>query len=280
MNKRIADLLLLTTAILWGLGYIGTDILIAQGMSPFVLIASRFLIASILLTILFFKKIELTRYNIFATLIVGLFLFLGFMFQTFAIDITSTTNVSIITGLNIIFIPFILFIFFKRKILFKNIISVLLTIVGIYILTGGLNDINYGDILTVVCALFFGLHIVSIGYFSKRVEIYTLVIGQMLVTSFLSFMMIIAFQIDFSKEIMNVSPLVLLFVGLVPSALCFLFQNLGIKYTDESRAGIILATESLWGAFFAVILLGEVMTINIFLGALLMSIAVIVEELK
>ncbi len=62
--------------------------------------------------------------------------------------------------------------------------------------------------------------------------------------------------------------------------MCFLLQNIGLKYVDESKGSIILNTESLWGAIFAIIILSEPFEIAIVIGGLLMFSAVLLDEIN
>ncbi len=279
MTERKADLLLLITAIFWGFGYMAVDILLGQGMNPFSLIGLRFLIASIFLSIIFYKKLKFSLKDIKASIFVGLALFLAFATQTVAMNYTTTTNVSFITGINVVFVPILLFLFFKKKVEKKQILSVLIAVVGLAFLTGGMTDLNSGDIGALICAFFFGLHIVLISFYSKKVDIIKLSIGQMFITAILSFVVVMLLDVNLINEI-SINLKVLIFTGLVPSALCFLLQNIGLKYTDSSRGSIILSTESLWGALFAIIFLSEPFTFSILIGGIIMFLAILVSEIK
>lgn len=280
MNVKTANLLLLITAIFWGMGYIGTDILVDEGMSSISIIGMRFLIASILLIIIFFKKLKFDKVSLIGSFIIGLVLFLSFLAQTLGMENTTTTKVSFITGSNVVFVPLIMFVLYRKKIEIKHLISVLLTIIGLAFLTGGMTDFNYGDFLTFICAFFFGLHIVLINHYSKKIDIYMLAIGQMFVVSLLSFIIAPFFHTNIIYETQNINFIVLLLVGIIPSALCFLLQNIGLKYTDPGKGSIILATESLWGGIFAISFLGEPLNLSIVIGGIILFTAVLVDEIK
>lgn len=280
MTERKAELMLLVVGILWGLGYIGVDQLLAGGMKPYTVIGTRFLIAVIFLGAIFGRKLNFKRSEFTNIFIIGLTLFLAFAFQTVAMNYTTTTNVSFITGINIVFVPFIAAVILKNKIKKNNILAAIIGFAGLGILTGGISSFVSGDVLTLVSAFLFALHIVLIGKYAQDMDVIKLAIGQMAVCSLLAF--IIAFSIGepVVESTINMNPVLLLFVGIVPSALCFLGQNVGLKYTDEAKGSLILATESLWGAVFAIILLGEVFTWNIAIGAMVMLLAIVIDEIK
>lgn len=280
MTERKAELMLLVVGILWGLGYIGVDQLLAGGMKPYTVIGTRFLIAVIFLGAIFWRKLNFKKSELANIFIIGLTLFLAFAFQTVAMNYTTTTNVSFITGINIVFVPFIAAVILKNKIKKNNILAAVIGFAGLGILTGGISSFVSGDVLTLVSAFLFALHIVLIGKFAQDMDVINLAIGQMAVCSILAF--IIAFSIGepVVQSTININPVLLLFVGIVPSALCFLGQNVGLKYTDEAKGSLILATESLWGAVFAIILLGEAFTWNIAIGAMVMLLAIVIDEIK
>lgn len=279
MSIKKAELLLSLTAIFWGMGYIGADILLQSGMSPVGIVGSKFLIASIFLVVLFRKKLKYNKLSILASLYIGAILYFAFVFQTTAMEYTSTTNVSFFTGINVVFVPILLYIVFKEKIKLKNVLAVTLTIFGIYLLTGKFNEFHFGDFLAIICSFFYAVHILLISYYSKKCDIYQIAIGQMIVVTILSFLTFPLLNINIVTEISNINIWVLLFVGIVPTAICFLMQNIGLKYIDESRGSIILATESLWGAVFAIIFLGEPFTLLILIGGFVMYSAVLLDEI-
>ncbi len=280
MTERRAELLLLTVGILWGFGFISTGMLLTAGMGPFTLVGIRFIIAVIFLSAIYYKRLKIKKGEIGRLMIIGMALYFGFAGQTMAMNYTSTTNVSFITGLNIVFVPFAAYFISNKKIEMKNIIAAIIAMAGLYFLTGGMQGLATGDILALFGAFCFAIHIGLIGKYAKDIDIIKLAVWQMFFCSVLGF--ITAFVINepviYSISTMNIW--VALFTGLFPSALCFLGQNVGLKYTDEAKGSLILATESLWGAIFAIILLGEAFGINIIYGSILMILAIVIDELK
>ncbi len=280
MKEKQAELLLLLVGVMWGLGYIGVDTLLAGEMGPFTLIGSRFLIAVIFLTAIYYKRLKLKTNELGKLLLIGIVLFLAFATQTIAMNYTSTTNVSFITGINIIFVPFIATFLSNKELEIRNVVAAVIGVIGLSFLTGGLSKFQLGDLLAVVGAFFFALHIGLIGKLAREIDIIKLAVWQMFICSILAFMFAFIIQEQVVTSIVHVNVKVMLFTGIVPSALCFLGQNIGIKYTSEAKGSLILATESLWGAFFAIILLNEAFSINMIYGAILMIIAISIDEIN
>ncbi len=279
MKERYAEFILLAVGILWGFGYIAVDLLV-NDMGAFTLIGMRFLIASIFLGAIYFKRLKLLSGELFKVSIVGAALFVAFAFQTVAMTQTSTTNVSFITGMNVIFVPVIAFVISKHQLEVKNIVAAVLAVIGLSFLTGGLSQFQLGDLLALACAFFFALHIALIGKFATGVDIIKLAIWQMFICAVLSLLVAVIVGESIVPSIKIVDWRLLLFTGIVPSALCFLGQNIGLKYTSEAKGSLILNTESLWGAIFAIILLQEVFTINLIFAAVLMIAAILIDEIN
>lgn len=280
MSERRAELLLLVVGILWGLGYIGTKELLDGGMPPYTVIGIRFLIAVIFLVVIFRKQLTISKKEITSIAIIGTTLFLAFAFQTVAMNHTSTTNVSFITGINIVFVPFIAIFLLGNKLKKNNLIAALIGTTGLAILTGGIRSFAPGDFLALICAFLFALHMVLIAKYAKDSNVITIAIGQMFVCSILAFFVAFLRGEAVIQTTIDANIFTLLFVAIVPSALCFLGQNIGLKYTNESKGSLILATEALWGAVFAILILGEQFTFNIAIGAVIILIAIFIDEIK
>ena len=118
----------------------------------------------------------------------GLFNFLAYSTQTYALYYTDSSIVAFITGLNVVLVPIIAFFIFKKRISIFSVIGVILAATGIYFLTlnNNLNGIGLGEILTFICAVFVALHINYTDIFSKKYNIYTLVTFQFLTISIFS----------------------------------------------------------------------------------------------
>jgi drug/metabolite transporter (DMT)-like permease len=179
--KYLNEILLLVVAIIWGSGFIASKIALNAGATPILMLVLRFLTASVILSIVFYKHLKLiSKEDIFGGFIVGLFLFLGFIFQTIGIKYTTPSKNAFLTGVNVIIVPFICWFIYKKKPSIKSFLSTFICLIGIGLLTLDTTiGFNIGDLLTLICAVFFALHIVSNGYFSKKIHPINLTILQM-----------------------------------------------------------------------------------------------------
>jgi len=242
-----ADLALLLTAIIWGTGFIATQYAIDSNMSASLILLFRFSIASIVLLILFFKKIkEITKEEFKYGMIAGIFLFSGFYSQTVGLKFTTPSNNAFITATYVIMVPFITLVFFKKKPRLKLIFLSFLIFLGVAILTYSPTkgvSLSKGDLLTFLCAFFFALHISYLDIVSKKVNVIKMTFMQMATATFLSLIVFGLFDhftitnVDFSKGFISV-----LYLGLFSTCLCFLIQTFAQKqlYFFQLRLCLVL----------------------------------------
>ena len=278
--KGLGDILLFIAAIAWGGGFVGVSRAL-DTLSPFYMIAIRFGIASILMIIIFLKKfISIKKADVLPGLILGTFLFFGFAGQTLGACFISVGKLSFLTALNVIIVPFIAFFIFKEQIKKYNLIAAFIAIIGFGFLN--LNEevglgIGIGELLAILGAVFFALHISTLGQYVGEIDAIALAILQMITCCVLGLICALIFEQP-PKEITMDMAVPVVYLGVFSSFLAFLCQTIGQKYTSSSRAAIILCMESVFGTALSVFILKEVLTIEMIIGALLILIAVIVAE--
>lgn len=280
-KAKIADLSLILVAIIWGSGFIFVKVALDAGITPLVTLSVRFTVASVILALIFYKKImTITKKDILYGFIIGLFLFGGFAFQTIAMQYTTPSKNAFLTSVNVVIVPFLVIIITKEKPRINSFISAGLCLCGIALIT--LNKslvLSYGDLLTLVCAFLFAAHIVSVGIFIKKSDPIKLSVIQMIVAAVLSISVSIVFE-DFTCISDGKGMFSVLYLGLACTALCFLIQNVAQKYTSSTKASIILSTEAVFGTIFSVIIFKEELTINMIMGFIVIFIAIIIAESK
>lgn len=166
-NSKVADLALLVTAVIWGTGFIGTEYAIATGASTSLIITMRFLMAGIILGIVYFKQLKtIDKGTLKVGVIAGLMLFAGFYLQTFGQARTTVSNSSFITATNVVMVPFIVWFFTKVKPQTKYFVLGAMALLGSAILTVNLAEgvsFQVGDIFVFASAVCFALHIAYLG---------------------------------------------------------------------------------------------------------------------
>ena len=217
-----------------------------------------------------------------AGVFIGMILFFGFLFQTLGLEKSSAGKSAFLTASYVAFVPLITLIVTKQKPDKYNIFAVVLMIIGIFLLTIDLKSgfyIEKYDILSLIGAVFWGLHVSMVGIFSKKHDPMLLVMLQMMsagVLSGISMMILGGGGFVIEKE----SVFGLLYLGVVCSAITFAIQNVAQKYTNSTHASIIMSLEAVFGTVFGILLLNESFTYQILLGFVVIFIALVMAETK
>lgn len=188
MNSKIADGLLLVVAIIWGGGFPAVELAMESGMGAAQLTALRFVIAAVGMVIGFFKALKsIKKIDVMGGVLAGIFLFIGFSFQTIDMQYTTTSKNAFIMSTYILLVPLLGVIFFKRRLTVTQWTGILLMVLGISFLSLEKDfSMNLGDILTLICAVGFAVQIVITGLFSHRCNSYCLNTVQMMTVAVLS----------------------------------------------------------------------------------------------
>ncbi|ERI92467.1 putative membrane protein [Clostridiales bacterium oral taxon 876 str. F0540] len=275
-----ADSALLLVAVFWGGGFVAVKDAVTS-ITPFYMIGIRFLLSSLILGIIFFKKVKnLTKKDIKIGTIVGVFLFLAFAAQTAGAQYTTAGKQAFLTGTNVVIVPFLAWLIYKHKPDIYSAAASILVLIGIGLLT--LKEgfaINFGDALTLACALFFAIHITCLGYFAKKTDTIILTVTQMAAASLMAFICAFIFEPPL-KNIPKEAAGSMVYIVIFSTMLAFFIQTTAQKYTTESHAAIILCLESVFGSILAVIFLGDVFTKNMIIGCILIFSGILISETK
>ena len=282
MKKYIGEIGLLTTAIIWGSGFIGTKMALDGGLTPIQTLTLRFLIGSIILGIVFYKKIKenISKESLIAGALLGLFSFIGFATQTIGLLYTTVSKNAFITAANVVIVPFIGFILYRRKLDKIGIIGSFMALLGIGVLSLEPDlSVNFGDFLTFLCAIGFAFHIFFTGEFSSKYNSYVLTVTQFSVSFILSFsLQIITGQMQLQSS--PVGFMGALYLGLFSTAIAFLIQTICQSKVDQTKSAIILSTESVFGTIMSVIIFHEILTLRMILGCIIIFMSIIISETK
>lgn len=282
MKKYLGEIGLFGIAIIWGSGFIGTKLALDGGLSTVQTLTLRFFIASVMLGIIFYKKIKenISKESIIAGALLGLFSFVGFTTQTLGLVYTTVSKNAFITAVNVVIVPFIGFILYKRKLDKIGVISSFMALVGIAVLSLEADlSINFGDFLTFICAIGFAFHIFFTGEFSKKYNSYVLTVTQFVVAFLLSLILqTVTGETNFSAT--PVGFMGALYLGIFSTAIGFLLQTMCQSKVDQTRTAIILSTEAVFGTIMSVLIFHEVLTSRMVVGCIIIFVSIIVAETK
>ncbi len=286
MSKYKNELCLILVAMFWGLGFPATQIgLESFGVMEF--LAIRFWVASICLSILFFKTfIKIDKVNIKYGIILGIMLLSAYYVQTLGLTYTTASKNAFITATNVVFVPFLGLIFFKRKFDIYNILGAILTFIGIGFISYQKDfTINIGDVLTLMCAILYALHMIYIAEFQKKgADTKQIAIVQMYVVAILATTVVLLSgktlaPKDTGESIM-ISVICILYSGILATAIAFFLQMKVQEKLSETKTVIILSTEAVFGSLFSILIVHDKLEITTAIGCIIVLGAVLFTELK
>lgn len=276
MNKQLqANFLIVLVALFWGSTYFLTKMAVEE-LEPFNLTALRFGTAFIITALFFFKRIRnADRTVIKYSIILGVLAVIAVLSMTFGIQYTTASNAGFLISLSVVMIPLISVVVLKKKIKAKLLLSVVLATIGIVCLT--LNEqltINKGDILCILCATSFAVQVLIMERIPKTADSVAIGALQLGITA------VVNFILSFSLENFTVPRDfkvwgVIVILGVFCTAFCYIIQIYSLKNTSAIQAGIILSLEPVFSAIFAYIFLGELLSKQGYIGAILLFISVI-----
>ncbi len=282
MRKYLGEIGLILTALIWGMGFVASDISLNY-YTPIEALALRFSIAAICMSLIFFKKLKnINKTTLVHGILIGFFLYSAFLLQTIGLFYTTPSNNAFLTSINVVIVPFIAFVIYKRKIDIFTMTGAVLSIIGVGIISlkPGFS-INIGDFLTILCAVCFALHIFYTSEFLNRgTDPISLTILQMLTAATISIIIFFITKEPKSIPFEKSSFYAILYLGLISTTLAFFLQTVSQKYTSETKAAIFLSTESLFGTIFSVLILSEKLSFRALLGCFIIFAAVIISEVK
>ncbi len=280
MKKYLGILGLLTVTVIWGGGFVASDMAL-ETLSPFQIMVIRFLIAAVLMTLLGIKQIKtISREEIRCGFWLGAALFGGFALQIIALQYTTPSKNAFLTATNVVFVPFIALVIYRKKIEVRSLIGAVMALAGAGVLSLK-NDfsIGLGDGLTLLCAVCFALQIFLTGEYVGRIRPAVLNFLQMTTACVLSAAGLLLSG-DFTFAPSTRSLLAVLYLGVVSTTITYLLQTVSQKYVDETKSAIILSMEAVFGTFFSVLLLHENVTVRMLAGSALILAAVLVSEVS
>jgi len=278
---------MLLAAAIWGFAFVAQR----EGMEtmgPFLFNAARFFIGSAVLFPLVWylskknktptNKETSTKKLLIAGTIAGLFLFLASSFQQVGIQYTTAGKAGFITGLYIFFVPLI-GIFFGQRTGSGTWLGAFIAVIGLYLLS--INDdfsIARGDLLQLICAVFFAAHILVVGYVAKRMDPLKLSLIQYVVSGVLSFFIAIAIEVITWQMIVDTA-IPLLYAGVMSIGVGYTLQVVAQQHAKSSHAAIILGLEGAFAVLGGWLILDENLSTRGLIGCGLMLSGMFLSQL-
>lgn len=277
MSQRAkAEALLVIVTFIWG----STFVIVKGALndaSPLPFLALRFTVAGILLFFVL-KSGSMDRRAVVPGVILGAFLFGGYIFQTSGLTYTTPPKAAFITGFSVILVPLIMLLQGARM-NSANIAGGLLGLAGLYflVLPSGLSAVNRGDVLVLFGAISFALHIVLVGKYTLKFSFQHLVPLQILTVGAIS---IAALPFDRSLKLHWTGGLVLALTvtSILATAFAFSVQNWAQKYTPPAHTALIFALEPVFAAITSIVVVRERMGGKVIVGSGLILAGMVISE--
>ncbi len=280
----MADLLLLSVAVVWGSTFVVVKESIAS-VPVFSFLFLRFGIAflSLLPFVLFRRELRDPGYWR-AGFLLGTLYFAAFGTQTLGLLSVGASMSAFLTGLYVILVPFLLWAIFhhppKRYAFYASVLALF----GLWLLTSpdpGVLHLGPGEGFTLLCALLFALHIIATDRLTRRYDPLPLVTIQLLAVTLFSFLSSLTFEPSTWPAHFDESLLVaLLITGILATSYALLIQTWMQRYTTPTRTAIIFAMEPVSAAVFGIFVAGEHLTLLQILGGALIVAAMLLAEYK
>ena len=288
MSKTTSLLSALLCTFIWGTTFIAQDTGM-DNIGPFTFNAVRFFIGFLAITPLVFL-FELKKYKsefkfdiktfINLTFLIGLSLFLGSALQQVALLYTDVANAAFFTIFYVPIVPIIIFLFKRTSIHWSVWPSVVLCLIGGYLLTNFYDaTVRLGDSLVILGALFWSTHIIFTGIIVKKYNLpLTLGAAQTLIVALFSSLIALIYEefiyLDIMKEINSI-----LYAGILSGGFAFVLQIYAQKNISPAPAAIIFSLEGVFATIAAWYILNQVLDINNLLGCFFILCGVLLSQL-
>ena len=288
MSKSTSLLSALLCTFIWGTTFIAQE----TGMEligPYVFNGVRFFVGFLALIPFYLliekkktaKEISKNKSKFFLlSILIGIFLFLGSVFQQVALLYTDVANAAFFTIFYVPMVPIIVFFLFKKKIHWSVWPSVILCVIGGYLLTNFQDaTVRLGDTLVVVGAIFWSLHIIFVGKIIEEFDAPILIgLIQTIVVSFCSIVLALIFEEFVLINILN-QKLQILYAGVLSGGIAFVLQIYAQKNISPAPSAIIFSLEGVFATIAAWIILSQILNINNILGCIFILIGVLISQL-
>lgn len=278
-NQIKADLSLLSITLVWGASFPIMSVAF-KSVPPYSFIAIRYLLAGLILALIFIKRLKrLNKATVIAGIVVGFALGLGSILQAVGLLYTTPSKSGFITGLNVILVPIFIAIIYKKLPDIKTNIGVALSILGLAIMSlNGSVGINKGDILTLIAAIAFAAQILLVDKLVNGIDVAVLTCIELLTVGVLSAVPAVVIE-GFNMKLNIFAICAIAFTALFCTIFAYGVQNIAQGYTTPTHTAIIFLAEPVFSAIFS-IFIGDKLTGRTLLGCLFILVGMLVINIR
>ena len=279
-NCVLGRMALFAMTLIWGTSFVVLKEALNTVPTLYVL-AFRFSGAAVLMLLLGIKDIKkldlgYLKYGV----VLGVFLFLAYTVQTFGLANTTPAKNAFLTTTYCVLVPFIQWAIEKKRPDGYNFIAAVVCLAGVgFVSLQSDLSVNIGDVLTICCGIFFALHIIATGRHIQGRSVAMLTMVEFATAGILAWGSALA-TAPMPQNVSTETVWSIVYLCVMCTAVCFMLQTYGQKYTPPSTVAVIMTLESVFGAAFSVMLGYEVLTLRLAAGFVLIFFAVLMSETK
>ncbi|MGL4382469.1 MAG: DMT family transporter, partial [Bacilli bacterium] len=269
MKEYKAILGLFLVSLIWGTSFILIDYSL-QYLTLYQFQFMRFFLSFIFIVLMLPKKIFfISKKSLKYGVILGISFFTFMSFQTAGLQYTSISKNSFLPMFQVLFVPIIMFLFYKIKPRFNFYIGAVILLLGFGFLIFNINifdlsnslkslaqetNFNFGDLLSLISGILFSFHIVFVFKFVKKEDPFVILMIQLLTSSLLAliFIKISKEQVLIPYATLKQIAIPMIYIALIGSVGAFGGQLVFQKYVIPSKATLILSTEALFASILSI----------------------------
>ena len=279
-KSALGRLCLIGCTFLWGTSFVVLKSAL-DTMPTLWILAIRFLGAALLMTLFGFRKLKKLDQSYWkGGAVMGVFLTAAYIIQTYGLVYTTPGKNAFLTATYCVLVPFLWWVIRRQKPERSHVIAAVICFVGIGLVS--LQEhltVNPGDLITLFCGLFYGLHIIATSVYAKDCDAVLLSMVQFLTAAVICFALAPLVS-PFPAQVPSDTWLRIAYLCIMCTGVCFLLQTIGQKYTPANEVAIFLTLESVFGAAISVLFFHERLTFQVFCGFVLIFLAVLISETK
>ena len=283
-----AHILLVLVTLVWGATFVVIKNALAD-VTPLLFNAVRMSFAACLLAAVYWRYLRaMSRATLRAGVVVGVFLWLGYEFQTTGLKLTTPSKSAFLTGVSVVLVPVFLALLWRRKVNRWSVFGVALAFVGLFLLTVptarageflDLASINRGDVLSFICAVAFAFQIIFLGRATRVHRFEPIAVLQIATAAVLMWATIPAVEhaaVVWSARVV----IAILVTGVLGTAAAFTIQAWAQQFTPPTHTALIFALEPVFAWITSYLFLHERLGGRAGAGAVLIIAGVLLSELK
>ena len=306
-NKPTSILILFLTAIIWGFAFVA-QVSGGASLGTFYYNGIRFLLGAVSLipVILIFERGEKGKNKItyLAGVAAGVILFTAANLQQWGINITgSSGKAGFLTALYTVIVPIFSAVFLKKRTNRNTWFGAILALIGLFLILsgsmssgdtpffavmlkimtggktfGGTLTVGFGDVILLLCAVAFAVHIVFIDYFGGSISPLRFSCTQFFTVGLIS-LVVALFTETITANAVQDALIPFLYGGIMSTGVAYTLQTIGQRGTHPTVSAIILSTESMFAAIGGALLLNERMTIGGYIGCAVILVGIMIAQL-